>query len=273
MTEIKGFGDEMLQSIEVDEHMQAQTAQLLADSGKFLLLPEAVWQAGEAGKLPLEQMLLELPLAKWIIMVNVLNGKKSAQDWNYVRMHLAGVRTRNDIRYDYLEMHMSNFWVSGVLQGDSVAGIEQLLREYARANMSYARQVYNPIAFEDALAVLPDHIRGAVWVERALACAPEDCVEKLECLGRAAGEWPTLGTIIRNYAALLGEEDERRVEAAAAAANEMAAIALEVKSQILNLMDSGMYVEAYAITEQLQQMTPDDEDLEALKAELRGHFS
>lgn len=272
MTEIKGYGDEMLQT-GVDEHMQARAEQLLADSGKFLLLPEEVWQAAEAGKLPLEQMLLELPLAKWIIMVNILNGMKSPQQWDSVRMHLAGIRTRNDIRYDYLEMHMSNFWVSGVLQGDSVASIEQLLREYARANMGYARQVYNPIVFEEAQAVLPDHIRAALWVEQALECTQEEHKKKLECLGRAAGEWPTLGAVIKSYATLLGEEDERRMEEAAAASNEMAAIAIEVKTRILNLIDSGMYAEAYAITEQLQQMTPDDEDLEALKAELRGHFS
>lgn len=273
MTEIKSTFDERVQNIVVDEHMQAQVAELLVDSGKFLLLPEEIWQSAEAGRIPLEQMLLDQPIGKWMIMVNVLNGKKSAQHWDFVRSHLAGIRTRNDIRYDYLEMHMSNYWVSGVLQGDSVESVEQLLREFASANMRYARQVYNPVVFEECLEILPDHIRGAFWVEQALACAPEDYESRLDALGKAAAEWPTLGTVIKNYATLLGVESEKRLQEAAAVSNEMAAIAIEVKEQILNLMDSGMYAEAYAITEQLQQMTPEDEDLELLKAELRGHFS
>lgn len=273
MTEIKNIYDETALNIAVDEHMQAQTVELLADSGKFLLLPEEVWQSAEAGRIPLEQMLLDLPLGKWIVMVNVLNGRKSAEHWNSVRTHLAGIRTRNDIRYDYLEMHMSNFWVSGVLQGDSLASVELLLREFAKANMRYARQVYQPVVFEECRELLPDHIRGAFWVEQALACAPEEYENRLDALGKAAAEWPVLGTVIKNYAALLGEESEKRLQEAEAVSNEMAAIALEVKGQILSLMDSGMYAEAYAITEQLQQMTPEDEDLELLKAELRGHFS
>lgn len=267
------FSDnEMIPELRIDEHMQAQATQLLADSGKFLLLPEEIWQAAEAGKLPLEHMLLELPLSKWIVMVNLLNGKRSAQEWESVRVHLAGIRTRNDIRYDYLEMHMSNFWVSGILQGDSTESVERLLREYARANMAYARKVYAPTAFAEGFAVLPDSIRGAFFVEQALN-ETEVQGKKLEYLGKAAAEWPALAAILKNYTQLLGAESERQLAEAEAAANEMAAIALEVKAQILNLMDSGLYAEAYSVTEQLQQMTPEDPDLEALKTELRGHFS
>ncbi|MCM1282800.1 MAG: hypothetical protein NC180_06615 [Muribaculaceae bacterium] len=273
MTEIKDRYEEMMQGFGVDEHMQAQTMQLMTDSGSFLLLPEEVWQAAENGRIPLETMLLEQPLAKWMIMVNILNGKKSAQHWDFVRRHLAGIRTRNDIRYDYLEMHMSNFWVSGVLQGDSTESVERLMREFAAANMRYARQVYQPLAFEEGQAVLPDHIRGAIWVEKAFACTQEESRKRLDCLGNAAREWPVLGTIIKHYASLLGDEEAKRVQEAAAASSEMAEIAIQVKTQILNLMDSGMYAEAYAVAEQLQQMTPEDEDLELLKAELRGHFS
>lgn len=272
MTEMMGMSDEML--LGADQDMLAQTKRLLADSGSFLLLPDEIWQAGEEGRLPLERMLLELPLEKWIVMVSVLDQRRSAQHWDFVRMHLAGIRTRNDIRYDYLEMHMSNFWVSGVLQADSAVAVERLLCEYAEANMRYAREVYNPIAFEEALAFMPDSVRGAFWVEKALACAPEDNSGKLEYLRKAVKEWHALGSLIKSYAQFLGEEDERREqEKAAAVSNEMAAIAVEVKKQILNLMDSGMYADAYSVTEELQQMMPGDADLEALKAELKGHFS
>ncbi|MCD7708279.1 MAG: hypothetical protein LUI02_00220 [Clostridiales bacterium] len=250
-----------------------QAQQLLKKGGEFLYLPEEIWQAGISGLIPLEDMLLDVPISQWLIMLTVLDSEKSSEKWQDVGSHLGQIRTREDMRYDLFDMHMVNFWASGVIEGDSTESVERLLREFSEANMRYARKVYREFVFTEATGLLPGHIRAAAWVEKALSCGLEEHEKKMDCLTHAAQEWPPIGKTIKSYAVFLGKDMEKVAKKAQEATSEMSAIAIEVKKQIMSLIDGELYAEAYAVTEQLQQLTPDDPDLEPLKAELKTHFS
>ena len=183
------------------------------------------------------------------------------------------IRTRDDIRYDYLDMHEANLLVSGKVSGDSLDSVEKLLAFYADSNMRYARKIYTEHTLSDAREIMPASIRAAYYMEKALACEESQHEQKLHNMGEAAKEWPLLGTIVKSYAELLGEAKEEEARKAEEAGEELAAMAVEVKKQLGVLVEGGMYAEAFAVVQQLKQMLPDDADLAVFEEEIQTHFS
>ena len=78
---------------------------------------------------------------------------------------------------------------------------------------------------------------------------------------------------MKNYARLLGQREEQKTKAADAAGIQLREMAVEVKKQVLMLMDNEMYAEAYSVVQQLRKMLPKDEDLLGLEEEIGRHFS
>lgn len=255
------------------ENLENEVKHLLEKNGEFLYMPERIWQAGKAGTLPLEEMLLALPMSQWMVMVMVLEAGDNLSNWDMVQTHLGMIRTRDDIRYDYLDMHEANLLVCGNVMADSLGNVEKLLAFYADSNMRYARKVYTGPTLADAREIMPVNIRAAYWMEKALACGDDEHEQKLRCMGKAAKEWPLLGAIVKSYAGFFGAEQEKQAKQAKAAETELAAMAVEVKKQLSVLMDGGMYAEAFAVVQQLKGMLPDDPDLKALEEELKTRFS
>ena len=253
--------------------LHTQTAHLLEGNGEFLYLPETIWQAGKDGALPLEDMLLALPMSQWMVMVMVLESGDDLSNWDTVQTHLSMIRTRDDIRYDYLDMHEANLLVSGKVSGDSLDSVEKLLAFYADSNMRYARKIYTEHTLSDAREIMPASIRAAYYMEKALACDASQHEQKLRNMGEAAKEWPLLGTIVKSYAELLGEAKAEEARKAEEAGEELAAMAIEVKKQLGVLVEGGMYAEAFAVVQQLKQMLPDDADLAVFEEEIQTHFS
>lgn len=253
--------------------LHTQVAHLLEGNGEFLYLPESVWQEAKAGTLPLEEMLLALPMSQWMVMVMVLEAGDNLSNWDTVQAHLSTIRTRDDIRYDYLDMHEANLLVSGKIAGDSLESVEKLLSFYADSNMRYARKVYTEHTLAEAREIMPVSIRAAFYMEKALACNESQHEQRLHCMGEAAKEWPLLGAIVKSYAELLGEAKEEEARKAQEAGEELAAMAVEVKKQLGVLMEGGMYAEAFAVVQQLKQLLPEDADLVAFEEELQTHFS
>ncbi len=246
---------------------------LLQGNGEFLYLPEEVWDAAETGRLPLEEMILGLPVSQWMVMVMVLESAGNVENWEQIQAHLRAIRTQENIRYDYMDMHEANLLVCGKVKGDSVEAVESLLRFYADSNMRYARKVYTKQAFETAMDIMPQSIRSAEKVERALNLPPEQHEQKMACLREAVEIWPLLSEIIRSYAVLMGEEEKRKEQQARAAGEQLEQLAVEVKKQLVVLKENKMYAEAYSIVQQLKTMLPADKELEMIEEELKTHFS
>ena len=91
---------------------------------------------------------------------------------------------------------------------------------------------------------------------------------KFELLGMAVKAQPKLADMVKTYAKLLGEEQERQSKAAKQADDELHQMAAEVLKQVDVLLQNKMYADALAIVRQLRQMLPADNELIALEEEL-----
>lgn len=260
-------------SQEQRELLMKDVQQMIDGNGEFLFLPGGIWDIAEGGVFPLEDMLLALPMSQWIVMVMVLQAKNSRTEWENVQEHLSAIRTREDLRYDYLDMHNSNLLVAAADPDEDYEGMCRLLQYYCKSNMSFARRVYTPAAFEGGMEMLPESCRGAVWIEQMFECEEQDWNGKLACLKKSAKEWPQLGETIKLFAKRIGEEQERRDKAAEEANRELYAMAKQVKAQVKAFMDAGMNAEALTIVRQLRTMLPNDKETAALERELNMRFS
>lgn len=245
----------------------------LQGNGEFLYLPDEVWEAAEAGRFPLEEMLLELPVSQWMVMVMVLEAANSLEKWDGLQAKLRTIRTREDIRYDYFDMHEANCLMEIGVQSDTLAAAEGVLHFFAESNMRYARKIYTEQAFHSAMDIMPESIRAAYWVEKAFALDAGQHEKRLGYLKQAVETWPLLGATVKNYALLLGQEEDRKVKEADAAGKQLNAMAVEVKKQLAVLMENGMYAEAYSVVQQLRQMLPADEELVDWEKEIERRFS
>lgn len=258
---------------EQQEKLVQTVRQKMEGNGEFLFLPESIWEIASGGILPLEEMILELPLSQWMVMVIVLEAKKSLAEWEKLEKHLSSIRTQDDIRYDYLDMHYANALVSGQTLEKDYDDMCELLQYYTNSNLKYAGKVYTEKAFEGKMEMLPESCRGAVWMERMFACEAQAWNKKLEYLGKSAKEFPAIGETIKHFAKLIGEEQEKQAEQAKAANDELRAMAVQVKKQITVLMESGMYAEAMQVVKQMRRMLPEDKELIRLEKELGLKFS
>ncbi|MGN0414059.1 MAG: hypothetical protein ACI4FX_01035 [Agathobacter sp.] len=247
--------------------------QWLQGNGEFLYLPESVWEEASEGNLPLEEILLGLPLSQWMVMVLVLESADSLEVWNEISEKLNTIRRKDDIRYDYFDMHEANLMMKKQLQANSLEAAGQLLRFFAESNMHYARKVYTLQTFETASDVMDESIRAAILVERAFSEDLQDTKKHLADLGQAVEIWPALAGCVKTYAQLLGQNEEQKAKEASAANARLQEMAVEVKKQLFLLMENKMYAEAYSVVQQLRGMLPQDEELIGLEEEIGKHFS
>lgn len=242
-------------------------------NGEFLELPEEIWQLGISGLLPLEEELLSLSISQWMAQVMVLQSKKKPELWKEIREHLRAVRTREDIRYHYFAMHDANAVLEQGTKGESYDRLREKLSYFVVSNLTYAHEVYTPKAFEGRMEILPASCRAAVHAQECLQCGAGDWSTQLEALKHAAKEFPPMGGFVKALAKEIGKEQERQAEAAADARDELQEMAKQVRAQVIQLMDQGMYMEAYEIVRQLRQMLPDDKETKRLEEKLEKQFS
>ena len=239
----------------------------LEGNGEFLFLEDDIWAMGSHGDLPLEEILLDLPISQWMVMVMVLEAKNSKELWEQIRGHLGSIQTRNDIRYDYFQMHDSNQLMSSGLDLDYEM-MGEIFAYFAESNLAYARKIYSNKTFEEAPELLPEHCRAALEIEKMLSCEETDWNGRLEYLGKAVKIWPEMGETVKNYARLLGEQQEKIEDQAQKAKSELQIMAEQIKGQVKIMLENGMKDQALGIVKQLRQMLPDDREVIKLEKEL-----
>ncbi len=249
------------------ETVQKAVQAMLDGNGEFLYVPEQVWQLAINNILPFEEMLLQLPLSQWMVLVMVLANNKDLSAWKEPVSKLNAIRTRDDIRYFYLDMHCANAMITGTKE-TSYDAMCEILSYFTESNLAYGKMVYTHVAFEGEMEALPESIRAAVYTEQLLLTEAFDWRQKLEFAGKAAKVYPAIGNFIKCFANAVGEEQKKQQEQAKGAQSELQLMAKEVKKQIAILLESGMRKEAYQVVCQLRAMIPDDVELETLEREL-----
>lgn len=130
------------------KEIEAEITRQITGNANFLFLPKEIWTLGEAGIVSLEDMLLGLPLDQWMAQVMVLESDGYSNKWIIAEQNLCRICSREDIRYDYFNMHGINQKIKSIFQLkqnveklDEVA-LTKLLSEYVLANENYAARVY-----------------------------------------------------------------------------------------------------------------------------------
>lgn len=253
--------------------LQEDLERSMNGNAEFLMLSEDIWRMAEAGLLPLEEMILKLPLSQWMVLVMVLEKGKNIEPWLDLREHLARIQTCGDIRYDYFYMHVANATMVTDVSDWNYQEVSELFQSFAQANLKYAHQVYTEAAFEEEMVLLPESCKCAVWMERVFSAGEYDWNARLQHLKKCIQVWPPVGNAVKHYIELIGVEQEKQSQAAEAAKGELQGMASQILKQVDTLCSSGMYVEALGIVQQLRQMLPEDEKIIELEKSLQQHFS
>lgn len=255
------------------QDLQEDLERSMNGNAEFLMLSEDIWRMAEAGLLPLEEMILKLPLSQWMVLVMVLEKGKNIEPWLDLREHLTRIQTCENIRYDYFYMHVSNATMITDISDWNYQEASELFLDFARANLKYAHQVYTEAAFEDEMVLLPESCKCAVWMEQVFSAGEYDWNAKLKNLKKCIQAWPQVGNAVKHYIELIGIEQDRQSQAAESAQDQLQGMAAQIIKQVDTLCASGMYVEALGIVQQLRQMLPEDEKIMELEKNLQQHFS
>lgn len=239
----------------------------LCGNGEFLSISDNIWKMAEAGVLPLEEMLLSLPMSQWMVQMMVLESRLFGESWKNIGEHLAKICTVDDIRYAFFDMRTEitkmkqMYSVKSNVEKMDYTTITQVLFDFAMANLHYADFVYTEAAFSGEMEFLTEECRAAFWVSQVFSCEETDWSKKLEFIKEAAKAWPVLGEIVKRYAVLIGEEREKTQIASKKAQNELLQMAEAIKPQIYIMVEKGMLQEALTTVKQLRSMIPEDEEL------------
>lgn len=198
------------------EQFEEQVRQTLETNGEFLFLPDRVWLLARLGVLPIEDMLLELPFAQWMVQMQLLLVHGYSARWGEIGEQLASVCTRNDIRYIYfdyvLEMVKMKQIYSVKENVDKLdyEAMTQVLTEFAQANLNYVDYMYTEVAFGGDMELFSPEEKAAIWIANGMSVDDGQWKLKLQYLGEAAKVCPMLSDFIKRYMNLLGQELMKR---------------------------------------------------------------
>lgn len=195
----------------ISEYIEAVEKQL-DGNGEFLFLPSRVWMLARVGILPLEGMLLELPMAQWMAQMQVLQMRGFSGAWTEVGNQLASICTKSNIRYLYFDrivelMKMKQIYSQKInVEKMDFATMTQILTEFAQANLNYMDYLYTDSAFDGDQGLLSQEEKASLWIANGLSMDNNQWREKLQCFGEAAKVCPMLGDFVKRYMQLLGQE-------------------------------------------------------------------
>lgn len=259
------------------KEIEEEVAKLVKDNANFLFLPEEVWKLGELGVVPLEEILLGLPLDQWMAQIMVLESEGYNNKWITIEQNLCRICTRDDIRYDYFNIHDVNLKIQTIFQLDQNVekldqeALSELLLEFITVNLNYKEKVYTEEASDGEMEIIPDYIKAATYLGESML-HPKEWSIILECIGKAARTWKPLGKLAKRGIYFVGEaqkkEDEKQNKKAKEAKGQLQKMAEQVLGQVEQMMAQGDYTQALGIVRQLRQMLPEDQNIQELEKKL-----
>lgn len=184
----------------------------LEEKGDFLFLPDRVWCLARLGVLPLEDMILELPLKQWMVQMQILLTQGYHAGWEQTGSNLASICTRNDVRYTYFDYIIENikmkqiYSLDGNVQKMDYVSMTKILGEFAQANLNYLDYMYTEAAFDNDMELFSPEEKAAIWIANGMSVDDGQWRVKLQYFGEAAKVCPMLGDFIKRYLNLLGQE-------------------------------------------------------------------
>lgn len=179
---------------------------------EFLFLPNRVWMLARLGVLPLEDMLLELPMSQWIAQMTILQMQGYSVIWGDIGNQLVTICTRNDIRYIYFDMVIETVKMKQIyclkvnVEKMDYEAMTQILTEFAQANLNYMDYMYTEAAFEGDMDLFTPEEKAAMWIANGLSTDMRQWKVKLQYFSEAAKVCTRLSDFMKRYIKLVGEE-------------------------------------------------------------------
>lgn len=184
----------------------------LAGNGEFLNLPDRVWKLAAMGVLPLEEMLLALPMSQWMAQLQVLTQQGYRENWIKIAENLSSICTQSNIRYTYFDcvtelIKMKTIYsVKSNVEKMDYETMTQIITDFAQANLNYMDYMYTEAAYEGDMELFSPEEKASLWIANGLATDMSQWKTKLQYFSEAAKVCPILGDFIKRYMKLIGEE-------------------------------------------------------------------
>ncbi|MBR2045663.1 MAG: glycosyltransferase [Agathobacter sp.] len=186
--------------------------QSMVGNGEFLFLPSRVWTLARLGVLPVEEMLLELPVGQWMAQMQVLQMNGYSNRWGEIGNQLASICTRNDIRFTYFDMVIEIVKMKQIyslkenIEKMNFETMTQLITDFAQANLNYMDYIYTEAAYEGDMELFSPEEKASLWIANGLSTDMSQWKAKLQYFSEAAKVCPMLGDFVKRYMKLIGEE-------------------------------------------------------------------
>lgn len=184
----------------------------LENNGEFLNLPSRVWKLATLGALPLEAILLNLPMSQWIVQLQVLEQQGYSGKWGLIAERLSSICTQSNIRYTYFDrvtelIKMKTIYSLKVnVDKMDYPTMTQIITDFAQANLNYMDYMYTEAAYEGDMELFLSEEKASLWIANGLATDMSQWKTKLQYFSEAAKVCPMLGDFIKRYMKLIGEE-------------------------------------------------------------------
>lgn len=220
----------------------------------------------ERMKISLEDYYLNVPHQKWATNLGEFIEKASSKERNALRDYMTSIRTKENWRYAYFDMRMTEVDIVVNQDCGSYRGLHDLFMEFAKRTLTFYRSYYRQEIFENYVELLPESCQAAVYIWRALSLQDTDREQAMEALKNSVAVYPLFTEAIKTYIRLYGAEQIRKEKAAR---EEMRELTGKIKAEVRSLIEKGMLKEAASVMEQLKRLLPQDLEVVNMNLQIR----
>ena len=186
--------------------VKTQYRNLIEKNADFLYLDEDMNEIIRHHMIDVEDELLQLDIAQWMAQVKVLI--HSLDSFEKRKAILDAIKTKNDIRYAYFEKEYQNCFLEQKKVSKSVEQVGNTLFLFALSQIEYAEYVFKENVLQEIDETLPQEVKGALYLSRALLNEDGEQISIIRNLRKAVAEYSMLAPWIKVYIgnSMIGEE-------------------------------------------------------------------
>ena len=186
--------------------VKTQYMNLIEKNADFLYLDKDMNEIIKHRMIDVEDELLQLDIAQWMAQVKVLIHSLDAFEKR--RALLDAIKTKNDIRYAYFEKEYQNCYLEQKEVPKNVEQVGNTLFLFALSQIEYAEYVFKENVLQEIDETLPQEVKGALYLSRALLNEDGEQISIIRNLRKAVAEYSMLAPWIKVYIgnSMIGEE-------------------------------------------------------------------
>lgn len=177
--------------------VKTQYMNLIEKNADFLYLDKDMNEIIKHRMIDVEDELLQLDIAQWMAQVKVLIHSLDAFEKR--RALLDAIKTKNDIRYAYFEKEYQNCYLEQKEVPKNVEQVGNTLFLFALSQIEYAEYVFKENVLQEIDETLPQEVKGALYLSRALLNEDGEQISKIRNLRKAVAEYSILAPWIKVY--------------------------------------------------------------------------